>query len=261
LLTSTEIIQIAQFSVDGVDYSIVRKSKNKSPEVVVVKGDTLSIKDLSRGSVSWVNELATAVSAAEAKKTSAYLISSLIPTEGIKNFAVELLATTKMSSLRIVFFLDKKWDINVNDPQLQQIFKRDLTLSVVKDGVLSTVIPVPLKLKNNIYSNVNIRSNAIQNKIVNYIGVNLRDETLLPASEKKKELGNVDYSGVTTAGQKVMGLAQLNKDFCKLEPDPILSWEVPEHWTLEEAATIPHAYTSVSYLLSLSKFYLLKLSV
>ncbi|KAH0814014.1 hypothetical protein GEV33_008777 [Tenebrio molitor] len=249
LLTSTEIIQIAQFSVDGVDYSIVRKSKNKSPEVVVVKGDTLSIKDLSRGSVSWVNELATAVSAAEAKKTSAYLISSLIPTEGIKNFAVELLATTKMSSLRIVFLLDKKWDINVNDPQLQQIFKRDLTLSVVKDGVLSTVIPVPLKLKNNIYSNINISSNAIQNKIVNYIGVNLRDETLLPASEKKKELGNVDYSGVTTAGQKVMGLAQLNKDFCKLEPDPILSWEVPEHWTLEEAATIPHAYTSAYYCL------------
>lgn len=43
-----------------------------------------------------------------------------------------------------------------------------------------------------------------------------------------------------------MGLATLDKDTYKLELDPILNWEVPESWSLEDAATIPYAYAAVS---------------
>ncbi|RZB84952.1 fatty acid synthase, partial [Asbolus verrucosus] len=249
-LNYPQIVQIAQFTVDNISYSILHQIKTVQPSIVTVKGDTLSIKDLSRSSVSWVNELESAVSVAKSKKTSVYLISSIVPTEGAANFVEELLSSGKMSPVRVLFLLDRRIsDINFNDPQLQQIFKKDLTLSIIKDGVLGSIIPVPVKLKENIHTNLNITSNAIKNKIINYIGVNLKDETLLPEAEKVNELGNVDYSGVTNNGQKVMGLARLDKDICKLVPDSILCWDVPEDWTIEDAATIPHAYACAYYCL------------
>ena len=239
---------MVQFSVDGVSYSIWRKKNTTTPKVVTVKGDTLSIKDLSRSSVSWVNELYNAVGVAKAKKTSVFLVTSVVPTEGIRNFVEELLSTSEMSPVRVIFTPDKRIeDVKVKDPQVQQAFNLDLTLSVLREGVLGTVLPVPVKIKGNIQNNLNITSAAIRNKVINYIGVNLKDETLLPVSERKTELGNVDYSGVVaTSGQKVMGLAQLDRDECKLVPDGTLSWDVPEGWNLEDAATIPHAYVSVS---------------
>lgn len=212
-----------------------------------MKGDTLSIKDLSRTSASWVNELDSAVEAAKPKKASVFLVSSLVPTEGMRNFVQELLSTPKMSQVKVLFVLDRRiGNVNVKDPQLLEVFKLDLSLSVIKDGILGSVIPVPTKIKPNIQNNLGISSNAMKNKVINYIGINLKDETLLPPNEKKNELGNIDYAGVTNSGQKVMGLAQLDTDLCQLVPDSVLSWDVPEKWSLEEAATIPHAYASVS---------------
>ncbi|EEZ97866.2 fatty acid synthase [Tribolium castaneum] len=250
ILAYPQIAQVAQFSVNGVEYSILRRAKTTQPLIVTVKGDTLSIKDLTRTSASWVNELDTAAEAAKAKKNSVYLVSSLVPTEGMRNFVEELLSTPKMSNVRVLFALDRRiGNVNVKDPQLQEIFKLDLVLTVIKDGTLGSVLPVPLKLKTNIQNNFGITSNAIKDKVINYVGINLKDETILPVSEKKKELGNIDYSGVGTNGQKVMGLAQLDTDLCQLVPDSILSWNVPDKWSLEEAATIPHAYVSAYYCL------------
>lgn len=88
-------------------------------------------------------------------------------------------------------------------------------------------------------------SNVIENKNIQFVSVNLLDETLLSENTDKVELGNIDYSGINSSGQKVMGLARLDKDTYKFVPDPVLSWKVPDGWTLEDAVTIPHAYVSV----------------
>lgn len=72
------------------------------------------------------------------------------------------------------------------------------------------------------------------------------DETLLPKEDVSVELGNIDYSGVTSSGQPVMGLSRLDLESYKLIPDPILTWPVPEDWSLEDAATVPHAFCGVS---------------
>lgn len=86
----------------------------------------------------------------------------------------------------------------------------------------------------------------IDQKSINYISVNVFDETLLPKDDYKVELGNIDYSGVTSSGQRIMGLSRLDLETYKLIPDPILTWPVPEDWSLEDAATIPHAFCGVS---------------
>lgn len=61
----------------------------------------------------------------------------------------------------------------------------------------------------------------------------------------KVQLGNIDYSGINTAGENLMGLARFDQEFCKLVLDPILQWKLSSRWSLQDAATIPHAYAIV----------------
>lgn len=244
-LNHPDLATLFQFIYNGQSYTVLRRARKVAPITVTIKGDTLSVKDLTRSSVSWVNELDIAADLALAKKTHVYLIASVIPTEGINAFVEELRSSSqKMSTVHVVFILDK--NANIADFQFEIIFRLNLSLTIFRDGVWGTLIPVPLKLIENVQNNLNITSNAIENRIIHYIGVNLKDETLLSDEERKNELGNLDYSGETVSGQKIMGLAQLDKYGCKFVADPVLSWKVPDGWSLEDAATLPHAYSSVS---------------
>lgn len=85
----------------------------------------------------------------------------------------------------------------------------------------------------------------MEQKSIHYISVNLLDETLLSKPDRKVGLGNIDYSGLTASGQEVMGLSRLDLESYKLVPDPDLTWNVPEGWSLEDAASVPHAYATV----------------
>lgn len=244
-LNHPDLATLFQFIYNDQSYTVLRKARKVTPIIVTVKGDTLSAKDLTKSSISWVNELNKAADLALSKKTHVYLIASVIPTEGISTFVEELNSSSqKLSTVHVLFILDK--NANIADFQFEIIFRLNLSLTIFKDGAWGTLIPVPLKLIENIQNNLNIISNAIENKIIHYIGVNLKDETLLPDEERKNELGNLDYSGETVSGQKIMGLAQLDKYGCKFVADPVLSWKVPDGWSLEDAATLPHAYSSVS---------------
>lgn len=87
-------------------------------------------------------------------------------------------------------------------------------------------------------------SNVVQNVNFEYISANLQDVTLAPNTSK--ELGNIDYSGRTASGKGVAGLAVLDSTSRKLIPDPVLYWDVPREWTLEDAVTVPQAYCVVN---------------
>lgn len=159
--------------------------------------------------------------------------------------------------------LDKKApEFDVSNLFYKNIFRKNLALTVVKGGDVGTFVPVPVDCKDNVttaehsiryhrYEAVKFNlsfiyfSNVIDQKCINYIGVNVLDETLLQKEDVKVELGNIDYSGVTNSGQQIMGLSRLDLETYKLVPDPVLSWLVPEEWSLEDAVTIPHAFCGV----------------
>ncbi|XP_018570431.1 fatty acid synthase-like [Anoplophora glabripennis] len=242
LLSQPEIIQVGQFNVNNTSYSILRRVNTSPVSVINVKGDTLSVKDLKRSSVSWATELFSALSEAKTKQKNVFLISSIVPVEGFNNFVQELRSLPDSQSLRIVFNLDKKTG------DFSPIFKQNLTLTIIKDGIFHAFVPIAVKFKENIVQD-QLTNNIIKNTTVNFISVNLKDETINPALPKRNEVGNIDYSGVTNTGQPVMGLARLDKDNNKLVPDPIFTWDLPDHLTLEDGASIPHAYVSAYYML------------
>ncbi|CAG9765257.1 unnamed protein product [Ceutorhynchus assimilis] len=238
ILSYPSIITVASFTYQGQEYSILRKANTSDVIAVNVKGDVLSIKDLKRSSVSWVSELLSAIENASLSHKRVYLTSSVVPLEGFANFVQELKSQPNMDNLRILINLDKKVDVD-----FKNLYKQDLVLSILKDGVVNGYLPIPVKFKENVLLNASSGSLA-KNKTISYIGLNLRDETINPATEKTQELGPIDYSGTVSTGQKIMGLASLNKDTCRLEIDPILNWEFPDSWSLEDAATIPYAFAA-----------------
>ncbi|KAL6430383.1 hypothetical protein ACFW04_007806 [Cataglyphis niger] len=58
-----------------------------------------------------------------------------------------------------------------------------------------------------------------------------------------------EYAGIDTAGRRVMGLCQNRGLSNMLVPDRDLSWDVPDNWSLEDAATVPCVYAVCYYAL------------
>jgi fatty acid synthase len=56
----------------------------------------------------------------------------------------------------------------------------------------------------------------------------------------------LEFSGRNVKGQRVMGMGNYGAMGTMVMADIDLLWDVPEHWTLEEAATVPVVYGTVS---------------
>lgn len=104
----------------------------------------------------------------------------------------------------------------------------------------------------------NIFYSLVKDTNIEYIGVNLLDETKTNKPNQKNELGNIDYGGTTKTGESVIGLASFDYDTSEIVFDPILKWNVPVSVSLQNAVSIPHAYaTVILYFFSLFLFVLL----
>lgn len=55
----------------------------------------------------------------------------------------------------------------------------------------------------------------------------------------------IEYSGITSAGKRVMGIVCCEGLSLQLNTNSDFTWLVPDRWTLEDAATIPIVYATV----------------
>lgn len=54
-----------------------------------------------------------------------------------------------------------------------------------------------------------------------------------------------EFAGVNKKKERVMGTIISGAMATQLIPNPYLTWKVPDHWTLREAATVPVVYMTV----------------
>ena len=59
----------------------------------------------------------------------------------------------------------------------------------------------------------------------------------------------MEFSGRNSEGNKVMGLLPAKGLATTVDVDQRFLWDVPDTWTLEEAASVPVVYTTVYYAL------------
>lgn len=92
------------------------------------------------------------------------------------------------------------------------------------------------KLANVFYSAVNpLDFNYATAMVQNY-------NTIIP-TDPELLLGN-EFSG-TSCGKRIMGLIEFGAISLQVQTDPEYTWEIPDEWNLEDAATVPLIHTMV----------------
>ncbi|XP_045454234.1 fatty acid synthase-like [Melitaea cinxia] len=87
---------------------------------------------------------------------------------------------------------------------------------------------------------------------VHYAGINdvdVKKKSGFMALDENNENTFLDFSGVTESGERVMGIVYDKSIKTTVRANPNLLWPVPDHWTLEDAATVPLAYSLAFYCL------------
>ncbi|CAH0395943.1 unnamed protein product [Bemisia tabaci] len=142
--------------------------------------------------------------------------------------------------LKFFFLLDDDApSFSLTEKVYQEQLDRDVAVNVLKSGRWGSFLGTPLqkpaqKDVAQILSNVGHVSKEVD---IRYVGLN-------PGSYRPKEAPAVlDYSGVTSTGCHVIGIAQKYEGFkSKMSLDPVFQWAVPDSLPLDEAAALPSAY-------------------
>lgn len=65
-----------------------------------------------------------------------------------------------------------------------------------------------------------------------------------------------EFSGRDSKGCRVMGMSSCGALASMIKTVPGLIWKIPDHWTMEEAATVPVVYSTVClFLIPFKLFY------
>ncbi|KPJ07769.1 Fatty acid synthase [Papilio machaon] len=246
-------------------YRIVSAQNMKNSRVELVRWrPTTTTASTSAFTVRTASDLALLVSsqATLPQRHKLLIITSYPPIDGLK----ELVQKWRKDRNQIyVVMINHKI---AEDQTIDQLPNLDLAFNVLDNGQWCGEFTVPLQQKLSTAHNVTLQSSRIGDfnslhwvempnskgpgvKVnVHYAGINNTDikrcSGIIPRVGKENCFG-MDFSGVTESGERVMGVLPSGALSSHVLADPKLLWPVPEHWTLEEAATVPLAYSFALY--------------
>ncbi|KAJ0175955.1 hypothetical protein K1T71_008129 [Dendrolimus kikuchii] len=85
-----------------------------------------------------------------------------------------------------------------------------------------------------------------------YSGVSVEDTQYATGKIiKNNKAFGMDFSGIDKSGRRVMGLVSGGSLANVVKADSDLLWPIPDHWTLEDAATVPLPYVYAYYCLTM----------
>ncbi|KAJ8954469.1 hypothetical protein NQ314_007075 [Rhamnusium bicolor] len=206
-----------------------------------------------------------------------YLFSQGEELSGIIGLVKCLLAEPNETEFRSIFIQDENAEIfSVDDEFYHDQLTKNLTFNVLKNGRWGCFVHLPLKpLENNeatdalttILTTGDLSTLMSYQKFfrsdpnselvyVFYSALNFKD--VMTATGKLQSLQakepsapeiiiGFEYSGITASGKRVMGLLKNEGISLQVQTDPAFTWEVPDRWSLEEAATIPCVYATCYY--------------
>ncbi|CAH1180924.1 unnamed protein product [Phyllotreta striolata] len=181
-----------------------------------------------------------------------------------------LMAEEARVEFNAVIINDKNADIfSVDDGFYREQIAKGLALSFLQGGQWGTFVHLPsMELAPRQCKNASIglripddwstlcwieKPTLLQGEskgeIVNvhFSTINPRDKLFLIGKAPEEFNFGLEYSGVTETNRKVMGIVDKGSFSLQLTSHPDFTWDVPNKWTLEEAATVPLAYTKCIY--------------
>ncbi|XP_017773704.1 PREDICTED: fatty acid synthase [Nicrophorus vespilloides] len=244
------------------------------------------VMNITETNFDWVEPLKDVLTKSENDGTRIYLVCEGEEFTGLVGMMNCIKQEPGGTNVRAVFIQDKTNKFSLNSNYYVSQLKRDLIQNVLKDGVWGTYRHILLdqavensKLQvEHAYINALTRGDLASLKwiegplrfykdekpntemcTVYYAPLNFRDIMLasgkLPPDALPGDLAGQDcilgleFSGRDSKGRRVMGMVSAKSMATTVLADPGFLWEVPEKWSLEEAATIPVVYGTSYYAL------------
>ncbi|XP_060532677.1 fatty acid synthase-like isoform X2 [Cylas formicarius] len=242
-----------------------RKSADFTAPTVVDVSDTSGFR--------WLSKLQAAVK----NDDNVLVYSQNSPLNGILGLVNCIRREPGLQKVRGVFIVDEYLDFHPQHQMLKQL-KKNLAMNVFKNGTWGTyrhLLVERLKATDfeHCYVNSRVRGDLssltwIQGTLssktrlsseqvliyVYYASLNFRDVMLASGRinvdvctrdrrEQECVLG-LEASGRTADGKRVMSLVSKGAMSNLVATDTLMTWEVPDDWSLQEAATVPVVYST-----------------
>lgn len=275
--TSLNLVAVKQSSFGAALFLCRRPAPAKKPIFLPV--DETHFK--------WVEPLKEML--AEPSEQSVWLSASNCGTSGIVGMVNCLRQEPGGHRIRCLFVSNlnasaPKPPTSISDKEMQQILQKDLVMNVYRDGKWGSFRHLQLKqaqpeeLTEYAFVNVLTRGDlsslrwiasplryfqttnpSVQLCNVHYASLNFRDIMLATGKLSPDAIpGNwalqqcmlgMEFSGLDPEGKRVMGLLPAKGLATVVDADKRFLWEVPQNWTLEEAASVPVVYATAYYAL------------
>lgn len=224
----------------------------------------------------WLDELRTTLSQSEN-----VLLYSQNETSGIMGLTNCLRMEAGGNNVRCVFTMDEAPPFHPEDPFYRNQLRKGLAVNVFKDGQWGTFRHLLIQKeilveREHSFANATVRGdlsslkwiegplNSKKQRAMNfyeklvqvhYASLNFRDIMLATGRISADSISTtaqygflgLEFAGVDVNGRRVMGIMPSGALSSLVLADPFLLLPVPEHWTLEDAATVPVVYGTVIY--------------
>ncbi|KAK5638955.1 hypothetical protein RI129_013250 [Pyrocoelia pectoralis] len=201
------------------------------------------------------------------------------PLSGVLGFINCLRREPGGMHLRCVLVLDPDVKLNLTDPFFSEQLKKGLAINIVKNGVWGTYRHLPLNSKSevirqHILCNLNVVGNLssfswvegplslekvveservivqVYSSAINFKDVVIASGRVPIDAFTKVRLQQIteqgfEYSGLDPRGRRVLGITDRGSLSTLVLSDNVMLWEVPDRWSMEEAASIPVTYSTV----------------
>nr|CAI5852763.1 unnamed protein product [Callosobruchus analis] len=263
---------ISAATFEKLDVCTIHRTKE---ELLVLYRRKLPLKPMSvmkiesHESFSWIQELQKLLKSKS--KEDVVIYSEKDSISGILGLTNCLRREPETRNIRCVFLMDESDTFDIKDVDLQKELNKNLAINVRKGGKWGTYRHMLIKRERYVET-----EHAMANEIVRgdlsslrWLEGPLSSGTLLSlerdlvydvmlASGKlsvdivKSRIDQdcvlgLEYSGIDYRGNRVMGFVTAGAISSMILSDPYLQWKVPAYLSLEEAATVPTVYGTLTY--------------
>lgn len=269
---------------DGIASTLYLARKNDALQDV----STHSVLKIVDQKYDWVEKLKEILYKSESN-APVWLVADDVPTNGIVGLMNCLRQETGGERLRCVFNASKQQKLpqfSFKDSIYKDLVEKDLVMNIYRDGQWGSFRHISFHTEQSIdvehaFVNVLTRGDlsslrwfesplnywkeelktVLKDKIchIYYASLNFRDIMLatgkLPPDAIPGDLATQDcllgfeFSGRDSRGNRIMGLGDCKGLATTVLMDSSFLWSVPEHWTLEEASSVPVVYSTAYYAL------------
>ncbi|XP_010131413.1 PREDICTED: fatty acid synthase, partial [Buceros rhinoceros silvestris] len=196
---------------------------------------------------------------AEGHRIRCVFVSNLNPSSAVPPTSLSSLEMQKIVQRDLVMnvYRDGKWGSFRHLP-LQQAQPQELTehayVNVLTRGDLSSLHWIVSPLRHFHTTNSNVQLCKVYYASLNFRDIMLATGRLSPDAipgdwTLQQCMLGMEFSGRDPAGRRVMGLLPAKGLATVVDCNKRFLWEVPENWTLEEAASVPVVYATAYYAL------------